>query len=198
MNILSVQDIKGLVILDTRVQDIFERGFIPGAINIGLNGSFDEKIKQIFPDNSIKLLIIGNDNSESKERLESLGYRHLFFLENGFDTYKASGKNIDMIISISPEEFELDLNFQSEYVVDVRNETKFKEGHVLDANNFPLETLTQRLHELPKDKPLYIYCSGGYSSVIAASILRKNGFSLIKNVYGGLNKIKATKIPIVK
>jgi hydroxyacylglutathione hydrolase len=198
MNFLNVEDIKEMTILDTRVQDIFERGFIPGSINIGLNGSFDEKTIQLFKNKAIQLLVVCNNNNESKLSLENLGFHNLYFLENGFETYQSSGKLIDMIISISPEEFELDLNFKAEYVIDVRNAIKFEEGHVMDAKNFPLESLTERLHELPKDQPLYIYCSGGYSSVIAASILRKNGFSLIKNIYGGINKIKETKIPIVK
>ncbi|MDP2175000.1 MAG: rhodanese-like domain-containing protein [Bacteroidota bacterium] len=195
---MDVDHISDYYILDTRVQDIFERGFIPSSINIGLNGSFDEKITQIIKDKTIEILVIANDNEICKKRLEELGYINLFFLKNGYNTYLESNRAIDMIISITPEELELDLNFQAEFVIDVRNAEKFADGHVLGALNFPLETFIDDLNKIPRDKPIYIYCSGGYSSVIAASILRKNGFSYIKNVYGGLNKIKETKIPIVK
>jgi hydroxyacylglutathione hydrolase len=198
MNLINIENINEYFILDTRVQDIFERGFIPGSINIGLNGSFDEKLNQIIKDKTIQLLVIANDNEFAKKRLVELGYLNLFFLNHGYQTYLDASKPIDMIISISPEEFELDLNFQSEFVIDVRSNEKFTEGHVIDAINFPLGNIESRLMELPKDKPIYIYCSGGYSSIIASSILRKNGFSLIKNIYGGINKIKETKVPIVK
>jgi rhodanese-related sulfurtransferase len=120
------------------------------------------------------------------------------FLENGFKTYAAAQKPIDVIISVSTEEFELDLNFNNEFVVDVRNSEKYNSGHVLEAINIPYTELPQQLNNLPKDKVIYMYCSSGYSSMIAASLLRKNGFLLIKNVYGGIEEISKTKIPIIQ
>jgi rhodanese-related sulfurtransferase len=82
--------------------------------------------------------------------------------------------------------------------VDVRNSEKYNSGHVLEAINIPYTELPQQLNNLPKDKVIYMYCSSGYSSMIAASLLRKNGFLLIKNVYGGIEEISKTKIPIIQ
>ena len=198
MKFIDLDQIQQYEILDTRIPDLFERGFIPGSINVGLNGSFEQKIKTVFPDSSTPLLVVSDKNELSLNQLNELGYSNLVFLENGFKTYAAAQKPIDVIISVSTEEFELDLNFNNEFVVDVRNAEKYNNGHVLEAINIPYTELPNQLHTLPKDKVIYLYCSSGYSSMIAASLLRKNGFLLIKNVYGGIEEISKTKIPIIQ
>jgi hydroxyacylglutathione hydrolase len=198
MKFIDLDQIQQYEILDTRIPDLFERGFIPGSINVGLNGSFEQKIKTVFPDTSTPLLVVSDKNELSLNQLNELGYSNLVFLENGFKTYAAAKKPIDVIISVSTEEFELDLNFNNEFVVDVRNAEKYNNGHVLEAINIPYTELPNQLHTLPKDKVIYLYCSSGYSSMIAASLLRKNGFLLIKNVYGGIEEISKTKIPIIQ
>jgi rhodanese-related sulfurtransferase len=198
MKFIDLDQIQQYEILDTRIPDLFERGFIPGSINVGLNGSFEQKIKTVFPDTSTPLLVVSDKNELSLNQLNELGYSNLVFLENGFKTYAAAQKPIDVIISVSTEEFELDLNFNNEFVVDVRNSEKYNNGHVLEAINIPYTELPNQLHSLPKDKVIYLYCSSGYSSMIASSLLRKNGFLLIKNVYGGIEQISKTKIPIIQ
>ena len=198
MKFIDLDQIQQYEILDTRIPDLFERGFIPGSINVGLNGSFEQKIKTVFPDTTTPLLVVSDKNELSLNQLNELGYSNLVFLENGFKTYAAAQKPIDVIISVSTEEFELDLNFNNEFVVDVRNAEKYNNGHVLEAINIPYTELPNQLHTLPKDKVIYLYCSSGYSSMIAASLLRKNGFLLIKNVYGGIEEISKTKIPIIQ
>lgn len=198
MKFIELDQIQQYEILDTRIPDLFERGFIPRSINVGLNGSFEQKLKTVFPDTSTPLLVVSDKNELSLNQLNELGYSNLVFLENGFKTYAQAQLPIDVIISVSTEEFELDLNFNNEFVVDVRNPEKYNSGHVLEAINIPYTELPSQLHALPKDKVIYLYCSSGYSSMIASSLLRKNGFLLIKNVYGGIEQISKTKIPIIQ
>ncbi len=198
MKFIELDQIQQYEILDTRIPDLFERGFIPRSINVGLNGSFEQKLKTVFPDTSTPLLVVSDKNELSLNQLNELGYSNLVFLENGFKTYAQAQLPIDVIISVSTEEFELDLNFNNEFVVDVRNPEKYNNGHVLEAINIPYTELPSKLHALPKDKVIYLYCSSGYSSMIASSLLRKNGFLLIKNVYGGIEQISKTKIPIIQ
>ncbi len=198
MKFIELEQIQQYEILDTRIPDLFERGFIPRSINVGLNGSFEQKIKTVFPNTSTPLLVVSDKNELSLNQLNELGYNNLVFLENGFKTYAQAQLPIDVIISVSTEEFELDLNFNNEFVVDVRNPEKYNNGHVLEAINIPYTELPSQFQALPKDKVIYLYCSSGYSSMIASSLLRKNGFLLIKNVYGGIEQISKTKIPIIQ
>ncbi len=198
MKFIELDQIQQYEILDTRIPDLFERGFIPRSINVGLNGSFEQKIKTVFPNTSTPLLVVSDKNELSLNQLNELGYTNLVFLENGFKTYAQAQLPIDVIISVSTEEFELDLNFNNEFVVDVRKPEKYNSGHVLEAINIPYTELPTQIHTLPKDKVIYLYCSSGYSSMIASSLLRKNGFLLIKNVYGGIEQISKTKIPIIQ
>ena len=78
-------------------------------------------------------------------------YTNLYFFNVGFESYKDSNLPIDMVISISPEEFELDLNFKAEFVLDVRTPEKFAEGHVevIDIAWLPLPA--KRRHILLRD-----------------------------------------------
>ncbi|MNC90015.1 molybdopterin biosynthesis protein MoeB [compost metagenome] len=77
-------------------------------------------------------------------------------------------------------------------VVDVRRETEFADGHIKNAVNIPLDEMTDpaRLANLEEDQNLYVHCAGGYRSIIASSLLKREGIHNLRNVVGGWNKIK--------
>ena len=81
-------------------------------------------------------------------------------------------------------------------VLDVRNIGEFDTQHVEGAINIPLKDLQDRLNELDKNEKYYVHCAGGYRSLIAASILRKEGFDNIVNIKGGFNALKETDIKL--
>ena len=95
MQTVSLEQIQSYQIVDVRVPDIFERGFIPGSINVGLNGPFEERFQSLFPNKTADYLIITDKPEEAKQRLNDLGYHQLFSLSNGFKTYTDNKQAID-------------------------------------------------------------------------------------------------------
>ncbi len=77
----------------------------------------------------------------------------------------------------------------------MRKKSEFDSEHILEATNIPLNEINDHLAELPKDKPLYLHCAGGYRSMIAASILKQRGWEYITDVRGGFKEISETDIP---
>ncbi len=85
-----------------------------------------------------------------------------------------------------------DLNLEHVSLVDVREATEFNRGHVEGAINFPLSQLRQRLEELPRDRPLWIYCQVGQRGYYATRTLRQSGFDAY-NLTGGFKTYEALK-----
>jgi phage shock protein E len=73
-------------------------------------------------------------------------------------------------------------------IVDVRSEAEFGRGGYRGAINVPLQALSGRLHRIPKDRPVVVYCASGSRSAMAARILRKAGFADVSNA-GGLHHL---------
>jgi len=73
-------------------------------------------------------------------------------------------------------------------VVDVRSEAEFRGGAYRGAINLPLPALSAKLHRIPKDRPVVVYCASGSRSALAARMLRKAGFADVSNA-GGLHHL---------
>ena len=85
-------------------------------------------------------------------------------------------------------------------VIDVRKPSEFDIAHVKGAHNVPLDTLADPVNiaMIDDENNLYVHCAGGYRSVIAASLLKRQGYHNLRNILGGFSKMKAEKgIPIV-
>src|SRR5690606_34907720 len=107
------------------------------------------------------------------------------YLQGGIQTWKEAGRTIDMVISITPEEFALDFKHSQMNVLDVRKPGEWDTCHLDGARFISLQDLPNKMDQLSTDETYYVHCAGGYRSMIAASVLKKNGFERIKNVYGG-------------
>jgi rhodanese-related sulfurtransferase len=206
---LSVADFKqkieeGAIILDTRNSSVFTECFIPESISIGLDGRFAEWAGNLLPFKQKLILVteIGKED-ESITRLARIGYDSVEgYLEGGIQSWVDAHEQIDIIIDIEPDELAMDLPHDLRLeVIDVRNEQEFLDGHIQGASNMPLKGFSDimNLAMVNHEHNLYIHCAGGYRSVIAASILKRQGFHNLRNVLGGYSKIKEINtIPLVK
>jgi rhodanese-related sulfurtransferase len=195
---------EDITILDTRNATIFTEGFVPGSIFIGLEGRFVEWATSLLPFEKPLLLItdIGKEE-ETKLKLGKIGFTKIEgFLAGGFEAWNAAGEKVDMIINVDADEVAMDIPFDANLqVVDVRRENEFAEGHIKGAINMPLDDMTDLalLASFEDNQNLYVQCGGGYRSVIAASLMKKQGLHNLRNITGGWDAVKEQKkIPVKK
>lgn len=209
MKALTIAEFKKLmnedvIILDTRHAEKFILGFVPGSISIGLEGRFAEWAGSLLSfDKPILLVTEPGKEKESLVRLARVGFDKMTgFLDGGYEAWKNAGEEIDMIIDIEPDELMLDISHDKKaIVVDVRRPSEFADGHLRDAMNIPLNDMNDpfNIAKIDDDQNLYVHCGGGYRSIIAASLLKHEGFHNLRNVSGGWDKIKQLKkVDIVK
>jgi rhodanese-related sulfurtransferase len=77
-------------------------------------------------------------------------------------------------------------------IVDVRTAVEFKEGHLPQARNIPLEELRGRLDELPADREIHLVCGVGQRAYYATRALLQRGFDVL-NLPGGMKTYRAFK-----
>ena len=189
---------EDILVVDTRPADIFTEGFVPGSIFIGLEGRFAEWAGNLLSFNKTLLLITEKGKEEETViRLARVGFATIEgYLKGGFDAWQKAGENVDLIISVEADELAMDIPFDPYLqVVDVRKEIEFADGHVKAAINMPLADMTDvaMIAGFEENQNLYIHCGGGYRSVIACSLLKKQGIHNLRNVTGGWTKIKEEK-----
>ncbi|MBX2931581.1 MAG: MBL fold metallo-hydrolase [Chitinophagaceae bacterium] len=184
-----------IIILDTRNANLFTHGFVPNSINIGLEGRFAEWAGSLLPFN--KTIVLVTEQGKEKEsviRLARVGFEKFAgYLQDGFEAWKNAGEKIDMIVDVEADELAMDIPFDENLlVVDVRKEIEYCDGHLKVAINIPLSELIDpaSMTNLEDNQNIYIHCAGGYRSVIAASLIKKQGIHNIRNIVGGWNKIK--------
>jgi hydroxyacylglutathione hydrolase len=189
---------SGATIIDTRIPDVFENGFVPKAINFGLNGQYAIWAATLL-DITQPVLIIADaeKEKESIERLARVGFDNILgYLQGGFEAWKEADKRWDMIISVDEEEFELDAKHTDINILDVRKPGEFNDAHLTQATHFSLDKITTDYASLDKDGEYLVHCAGGYRSMIAASYLKSKGFQRVKNVIGGWGKIQTMQLPM--
>ena len=192
------------ILLDTRAAATFTQGFVPGSISIGLEGRFAEWAGGLLPFNAPILLITEpGKEKESIIRLARVGFHQIEgHLQGGFEAWVNAGEEADLIIDVEADELMMDIPHDPNLVVvDVRRESEFAGAHLKDAVNMPLSTLIDpaSMVNIEDQQNLYVHCAGGYRSVIAASMLKRQGFHQLRNVLGGWSSItKEERAQIVK
>ncbi len=201
---LTVSELKksiekqNAIIVDCRTADAFGAGFIPGSVNIGLDGSFAMIAGGLLnPEIPIILVVESGKNVEAILRLSRIGYENVVgYLEGGIEAWKNAGEKVDTIPSVDAILFLHNFRYTDNVVLDVRFPDEWVPGFVAGAKLIELFKLEQKVKELDREKNIYIYCAGGYRSMVAASILHRLGFKNLFNISGGMKKIQKTAIPI--
>ncbi|HMN31839.1 MAG TPA: MBL fold metallo-hydrolase [Chitinophagaceae bacterium] len=195
----SIAENTNALILDTRSNLEFAKGFVPQSINIGLTGDFAPWVGAMIVNVNQEILLVCDlgKEAESITRLSRVGFDNVIgYLQGGFDEWKASGKEIDHVNRINAAQFEKEVKIGEDFIIDTRKESEYAAEHIKDASNKPLAYINEWIKDINPETHFYIHCAGGYRSMIAASILQARGFRNFTEIEGGFAAIaKETSIP---
>ena len=189
---------EGALVLDTRKDSNFYKGFIPQSVNIGIDGDFAPWVGALIGDVRQPLLLVTEEGREEETvtRLTRVGFDNLLgHLKGGFQSWLTSGKEVDTVNRISAAQFAENADITADTIVDVRKESEYMAEHVDNAYNKPLAYINDWVKDInPKDH-FFIHCAGGYRSMIAASILMARGYRNFTEIEGGFKAIATTNVP---
>ncbi|WP_434400169.1 rhodanese-like domain-containing protein [Planococcus sp. 11815] len=191
--ITSAADIEALLaegkqVLDMRPADAYSKGHIQGTINIPFNNSFTNWAGWVVDYNKPLYLLLDTEVlDEALVALRSVGIDEVYGFAEA-ETVLAQADNLASYENVSPSEANEMVEKGEAYVLDVRNQTEFDEGHIDNAEHIMVGTLKNRLDEVDTDKTIIVQCQAGARSAIAASVLKANGIDNLVNMTGGYSK----------
>ncbi len=194
----AAADNTDALILDTRSNLIFYKGFIPQSINIGLDGDFAPWVGALIMNVKQPLLLVTEVGmeEESVTRLSRVGFDNILgHLKGGFPAWLQSGKVVDAVNRITPQQFETIVKIGTDKVIDIRKETEYAAEHIAEAYNRPLSNINDWVKDINPKEHFFIHCAGGYRSMIASSILQARGYRNFTEVAGGFKAISDTNLP---
>lgn len=198
--IFSAKQAEGAIVLDTRDPLDFSAGFIPGAINVGLNGDFAVWVGTLIsPDSPLLLVTHSGREKEAIERLARVGYDKVQgYLEGGMLTWFKDRRAFDVVMTFDGADIRGLLEDEGYNLLDVRNRREVAKDRIAGAVHIALNQLGEKADELVKDGKWLIYCAGGYRSMIAASFLKAKGFHFVASVEGGMANVRKSAPELVE
>jgi len=179
----------GVVVLDTRLAQDFAGGHLPGSINVGLEGRFAEYAGEVLtPDDRIVLVSDEGSELEAKVRLARIGFDGVVgYLERPAAAMLDRPEVNERASRLTASELADRMAEVGDLVlVDVRNPGEVDATATIgDAVRLPMPRLTSGLDSLDPSRPTVVYCAGGYRSSIAASVMRRAGFTDVSELLGG-------------
>ena len=192
-----VAEETGALILDTRNNGDFAKGYVPQSINIGINGDFAPWVGSLIGDVKQPILLVTDLGMEEETvtRLTRVGFDNLIgHLKYGFQAWKEAGYDVDTVNRITPEQFEKEVKIGESKVIDVRKESEYEAEHVEDAYSRPLAAINEWVKDINPEEHFFMHCAGGYRSMMAASILQARGYRNFSEIEGGFNAIAKTNV----
>jgi len=180
--VIEVEDIASdAILVDTRSKFEFSKGHLPESINIQNNNSLANWAGWMLPYTKPLVLVTDEENKEEITRkLMRIGMDNIqgFITDIGEDLVKTS--------IVDAEYVKQELQKDSSILLDVRNATEYKNGHIAGAKHHFVGNLAKQMPLLDKDQSIIIQCQAGDRATIAVSFLEKNGFTNVKNYSGSM------------
>lgn len=190
----------GMFVVDVRGPESFGGAHIPGTLAIPLD-YVPAFAGWLLPyDTAIGLVVEHTHEVDTAVRsLIRIGYDTIAaYLADGMTDWETGGRHFEGTPQVYIGEIKRRLEENEEFVLlDVRSEQEFSDAHLRGARHIYVGHLPERLAELPKEKLITTFCGSGHRAIIAASILRRNGFPCVENCLGSMAACRATACPLV-
>jgi hydroxyacylglutathione hydrolase len=197
-SVLELQS-SGAQILDTRDPEEFATAHLARSINIGLAGQYATWAGTIL-NHEAPIVIIANParESESALRLGRIGFDNVAgYLQDGMGSLEYRPDLTETTARFSaPLAADLLDATEPPQLLDVRTPREHEQKSIAGSVGIPLNHLSERVQELRKDRPLLVYCAGGYRSSIASGLLQRAGFTNVAEIAGGLAAWESAKLPV--
>jgi glyoxylase-like metal-dependent hydrolase (beta-lactamase superfamily II)/rhodanese-related sulfurtransferase len=196
--VLALQEVGGQV-LDTRDAVDFASAHLAGSVNIGLGGQYATWAGTILGhEKPIVIIADPGRESESAVRLGRIGFDHIAgYLKDGLRSLESRPELTAATERLGPEVAAERLKTGQAIAIDVRSPREREQKRLDGSVAAPLNHLEEEAAQLPRDRPLLVYCAGGYRSSIAASLLQRLGFPQVSEIAGGITAWEAARLPTV-
>jgi rhodanese-related sulfurtransferase/glyoxylase-like metal-dependent hydrolase (beta-lactamase superfamily II) len=196
--VLAIKEAGGQI-LDTREPGDFAAAHLAGSINIGLGGQYATWAGTVLSrERPIVIIADPGHENEAALRLGRIGFDHVAgYLQDGLRSLESRPDLMATTERLSAPVAAERVAEGAPVVVDVRTPGERDEKRVAGSVGIPLNHLEERIAELPADRPLLVYCAGGYRSSIAASILQQHGFDRVSEMAGGIAAWETANLPVI-
>jgi glyoxylase-like metal-dependent hydrolase (beta-lactamase superfamily II)/rhodanese-related sulfurtransferase len=193
------QQRNGAQVLDTREPADYAAAHLVGSQNIGLGGQYATWAGTIL-DPHLPIVIIAEPGREEESaiRLGRIGFDNVAgYLQDGLGSLKSHSELTEFTERLSPMvAAERIQSTEPPQLLDVRTRREHEEKRIDGSLFIPLNHLAERAEELAFDRPVLVHCAGGYRSSIAASLLRRRGFTRVSELAGGIAAWESAGLPL--
>jgi len=188
-------------VLDTRSPEAFGGGHIAGALNIQLTSSeFEQRVGWLLPDEGGVVLVAESRDAAQQaiRKLAFVGLDQRVLGQVEWSAWTAAGLPTASLAQMTVEELNTALERGELQVLDVRENSEWREGHVASALHMNFKHLPQKFGDLPLGRAdrVAVVCATGMRSSTACSFLLEKGFQNLHNVTGGMTSWKRAGYPV--
>lgn len=192
----AVEDGEG-VLIDTRSMLGFGGGHIAGALNIGGSPMLSIWAGWLLDADKPVLLVLESDSKvdEVVKLFIRTGYtKFAGYLAGGMKSWNNAGLPIETVPQMSVHDVKR--AGKKIRLFDVRSPDEWKGGHIPGAHHLFLPEMREKAAKFSKSKPTAVYCASGYRASLAASMLKQEGFTDVRNIPGSWQAWKKAGFPV--
>ena len=170
-------------VIDVREPNEYAAGHVRYAINISVN-EIEKRINEISDLKDKNVVVIcqtGNRSGHAAKILKMNGFASVFNAK-GMRQYKYTA--VTKTPNIRGKDLQKAADDGTYFIIDARDEKDYAEGRLKGAVNITLDTLDKKMSEIPKDRPIAVYCYSGNRSFELAERLTKAGFKAVSSLDG--------------